>query len=77
MLTAIEEAQVGRRQKLDLSGTSKLSALPESIGQLSQLQVLYLSRQPTEHTLPESLGQALPALDSLDLHGNPGSGLAG
>ncbi len=55
------------RSKLDLSGLG-LSVLPESIGQLANLQQLILhSNQLLE--LPESLGQ-LASLQTLSIHSN-------
>ena len=54
-------------QSLNLSG-NPLTALPESLGQLTQLQSLDLSGNQLT-ALPESLGQ-LTQLQSLDLSGN-------
>jgi small GTP-binding protein len=56
-----------RATKLDLSG-NQLKALPESLGQLTQLRSLDLSGNELT-ALPESLGQ-LTQLQSLDLSGN-------
>ncbi len=55
-------------QKYDAKDSEKLTELPESLGQLTQLQSLDLSGNQLT-TLPESLGQ-LTQLQSLDLSGN-------
>src|SRR5437762_3528963 len=63
----IEEARKSKATELDLSG-EELSQLPEALGQLSQLQQLYLhSNQLT--AVPEGLGQ-LSQLQVLRLDGN-------
>ena len=63
----IEEARRSGAKELDLIGMD-LTELPESLGQLTQLQKLNVhSNQLT--ALPESLGQ-LTQLKSLELHGN-------
>src|SRR5271165_3407521 len=63
----IEEARESGAWKLDLSEL-KLSALPEAIGQLSQLHELSLSGNRL-NTLPEAIGQ-LSQLRKLYLHNN-------
>ncbi|NOH03734.1 MAG: hypothetical protein HND47_18110 [Chloroflexi bacterium] len=63
----IAEALTSRATKLDLSDM-KLTELPESIGQLTQLTDLDLSSNQLT-TLPDSLGQ-LTQLTSLDLSDN-------
>jgi Leucine-rich repeat (LRR) protein len=68
---AIEEARRSQATELDLSGrhsTEKLTELPESLGQVTQLQVLYLENNQLT-ALPESLGQ-LTRLESLFLDNN-------
>ncbi|MFZ5912482.1 MAG: COR domain-containing protein [Chloroflexota bacterium] len=67
----IEEALKSGATELDLSNwenKEKLTELPESIGQLTQLQSLYLFENQLL-TLPDSLGQ-LTQLQSLILTGN-------
>jgi Leucine-rich repeat (LRR) protein len=66
-LRCIEEARKSGARKLDLSRL-ELSALPEAIGQLSQLEELDLSGNQL-NTLPEAIGQ-LSQLEELDLSGN-------
>src|SRR5262249_5010125 len=66
-LHRIEEARESGTRKLDLSRL-KLSTLPEAIGHLSQLEVLYLYGNRLS-TLPEAIGQ-LSRLRALYLHGN-------
>ena len=63
----IEKARRTRAQRLDLSRCG-LTELPQSLGQLGQLQTLGLSGNQLT-ALPESLGQ-LAQLQSLDLSGN-------
>jgi Leucine-rich repeat (LRR) protein len=63
----IEAARRSRETELDLSGM-KLTELPESLGQLTQLQSLNLSNNRLT-ALPEPLGQ-LTQLQSLNLSGN-------
>lgn len=70
----IEEARRSGARELDLSqrydakDSDKLTELPESLGQLTQLQSLNLSGNQLT-TLPESLGQ-LSRLQSLNLFNN-------
>ena len=69
----IEEVRQSGAKNLDLSGgydekKLKLTELPESLGQLTQLQTLNLSSNQLT-TLPESLSQ-LTQLQSLNLSGN-------
>lgn len=77
----IEAARLSGATRLDLSAqwyfekTSKLTELPESLGQLTQLQALDLSNNQLT-TLPDSLGQ-LTKLQSLNLSHNPLSSLPG
>src|SRR5271165_6024440 len=66
-LRRIEEARKIGARKLDLSNL-RLSALPEAIGQLSQLKALYLSNNQLS-TLPEAIGQ-LSWLQELNLYNN-------
>jgi GTPase SAR1 family protein len=63
----IEAARRSGAKELNLSGI-RLPELPESLGQLTQLQSLNLSSNQLM-ALPESLGQ-LTQLQSLDLHSN-------
>ncbi len=63
----IEEARQSGAKELALHGML-LTELPESLGQLTQLQSLYLSNNQLT-ALPESLGQ-LTQLQSLDLSHN-------
>jgi internalin A len=63
----IEEARKSKATELDLSGEG-LSQLPESLGQLSQLQQLDLDGNQLT-AVPEALGQ-LSQLQQLDLNGN-------
>ena len=63
----IEEARKSKATELDLSG-ERLSQLPESLWQLSQLQVLYLNGNQLT-AVPEALGQ-LSQLQWLSLSGN-------
>jgi internalin A len=71
-LRRIEEARKRGARTLDLSDL-QLSALPESIGQLSQLQVLSVSNNLLS-TLPESIGQ-FTELQELNLSRNQLSAL--
>jgi hypothetical protein len=76
----IEEARRSGAKELDLSGKygkekPKLTELPESLGQLTKLQTLDLSRNQLT-TLPESLGQ-LTQLQTLDLSENQLTALPG
>jgi hypothetical protein len=69
----IEQARWSGAAELDLSGSydhkkPKLTQLPESLGQLTQLQTLNLSDNKLT-TLPESLGQ-LTQLQTLNLSDN-------
>jgi len=68
----IEEVRWSGANELDLRGyddeLSKLTELPESMGQLTQLESLNLSGNHLR-SLPESMGQ-LTQLQSLDLSGN-------
>ena len=66
-LRRIEEARKSRATKLHLLGL-ELSALPEAIGQLSQLQQLNLSKNQLS-TLPEAIAR-LAQLRELNLSGN-------
>jgi Leucine-rich repeat (LRR) protein len=66
-LRRIEEVRKSGATSLDLSKL-KLSTLPEAIGQLSQLQQLYLSGNQLS-TLPEAIGQ-LSQLQVLYLSSN-------
>jgi hypothetical protein len=63
----IEEARRSGVTELDLSGM-ELTELPESLGQLTQLQSLNIQRNGLRE-LPESLGR-LKGLQTLDLFGN-------
>jgi internalin A len=63
----IEEAQRNRAAKLDLSGRG-LTKIPESIGQLIELQYLDLSTNRLA-TIPESIGR-LSQLQTLSLDNN-------
>src|SRR5271165_917630 len=71
-LRRIEEARERGARTLDLSD-HQLSALPESIGQLSGLQELYLSHNQLS-ALPESIGR-LSGLQELNLSRNQLSAL--
>ncbi len=64
--TPEEDRALAEREALDLSRT-RITALPESIGQLASLQILDLLGTPIT-ALPESIGQ-LAKLQSLDLRG--------
>ena len=64
----IQQALQSGATELDLSGM-KLTELPESIGQLTQLQTLNLFRNQLT-TLPDSLGQ-LTQLTKLNLFQQP------
>ena len=66
-LDRIDKAQRDRAFILNLSGQG-LTALPEAIGQLTQLLVLDLSRNQLT-ALPEAIGQ-LTQLQWLDLNDN-------
>jgi internalin A len=66
-LRQIEEARSSNDTELDL-GHLNLTTLPESIGQLRQLETLHLSENRLA-ALPESLGQ-LSQLEILDLSNN-------
>jgi internalin A len=68
----IEEARKSKATELDLSG-ERLSQLPEALGQLSQLQWLYLHGNQLT-TVPETF-QHLTSLRDLYLHGNEALGL--
>jgi internalin A len=63
----IEEALKSGATRLDLTDL-KLSTLPDAIGQLSQVQMLYLSGNQLS-TLPDAIGQ-LSELQTLDLSDN-------
>ncbi len=63
----IEAARRSGARTLDLSGL-KLTKLPESVGQLSQLRVLNVSRNQLT-ALPESVGQ-LSQLQELSVSAN-------
>ena len=71
----IEEARRSGAKELGLSvaygrpDSERLTELPDSLGQLTQLQTLDLSRNQLT-ALPDSLGQ-LTQLQSLNLHNNP------
>ncbi len=67
VLRRIEKARKNGAALLDLSGL-KLSTLPQTIGQLSQLRNLYLYKNQLS-TLPEAIGQ-LSQLQDLNLYGN-------
>ena len=68
----IRQAAKTHAKALDLSGLGLLE-LPESLGQLTALETLFLYRNQLT-ALPESLGQ-LTALQTLDLSGNQLSAL--